>query len=180
MDIIIRTNSRTGKPFVYVYNTGTAHGHRQYGELGTFIEAFKDKFDKFLKDDPDVMDLDFFTITNVYQTKNREFFDQMGWNTSFDGRLWYTVGSIKSVYGDKVKDDRPRNKDGRLLNKDGTVKRDPFEYFVGDRIKFIVNGEEKTGRIREVFDETGINRRYKTRLHTIAAHQISETIERVL
>lgn len=162
--------------YFYLYNTGGAHGKIVASSLDFFKEMFREELKELDGITFDPSDYDVVTITNCYQTVVRGYLEELGFETRPFGSLMIHFGLVKYFDPEPV----TLNENGRVLNKDGTVRRKPFEYFVGDRIKFTSNsGEEKVGRVRQVYEgETGPSRRYKTRLHVIAAHQILELVER--
>ena len=162
--------------YFYIYNTGGAHGVSTPITLNDFKEAFRKELKKVEGITFDPSEYDVITITNTYQGIVRGYLEELGFENKPFGSLLIHFGLVKYFDLEPVK----LNEKGRVLNKDGTVRRNPFEYFVGDRIKFTSNsGEEKIGRVRQVYEgETGPSRRYKTRLHTIAAHQVIELVER--
>ena len=162
--------------YFYIYDTGGAHGIMVPPSLNAFKEAFREELNEVEGITFDPSEYDVITITNNYQGTTRKYLEDLGFETKPFGNLLIHFGLVKYFDPEPVK----LNENGRVLNKDGTVRRKPFEYFVGDRIKFTSNsGEEKVGRVRQVYEgETGPSRRYKTRLHIIAAHQIIELVER--
>lgn len=161
--------------YFYLYHTGGVHGIYNYSDLNEFKRQFSQCLE-YLNLTFDPSDYDMVTITNNAQQVSREYLKELGFTSYPFGNLLIHFGTVSMFSVEKEK----TNAEGRVLNKDESIRRKPFEYFVGDRIKFTSNsGEEKIGRVRQVFDdEAGPSRRYKTRLHTIAAHQIIELVER--
>lgn len=149
----------------YLYNLGGAHAVSNVSE---------ENFVKFigsllLKDEYKV----FYGFTNNNQTVARNHLQTCGFtskNITNSLMVHYAkTEEISKAIGVPLKDIeekkkvraaalalRPRDASGRLLNRDGTIKRKPYEYFVGDEIswhrwtKASGSYTSHTGRVRVV------------------------------
>lgn len=157
---------------IYLFDLGNAHSKEEYKTISAFSKAIDDIIDAYeaeFKERPSFL----FCWLNYQQHKEKAYLLELGFKAFEQSHITLLIKDMT-----ENADDRPRNADGRLLNNDGTIKRSPFEYFVGDRIKFLVNGAEKIGRIRKVGEGTGLNKEMQTRLHSIRVSQVVEILER--
>lgn len=159
-------------PLLYLYNIGSAHGHVWVGK-----ERFKEFLKEAFESNPDVKNA--FCALSYVQVKEKQDLLELGFTETYAGKVdLYTIWRSK-FFGEKA-EEPVRNEEGRILNKDGTVRRTPYEYFAGDRIRFVIKGEEKVGKIRKVGDSPfNLNTLIKTRLHEFPISQIVDIVERV-
>ncbi len=178
--------------FGSLYNLGGAHFQKRYSSL----ESFKTDLFKLCSKSSEK---NFIAITNNLQDVEREYLRAIGFEErNLENKLIVHAITRKNLLTPEAKKEverieeekkerlknRPRNKDGRLLNKDGTIKRKPYEYFVGDKIRFYPDNKYYLGSLREEtirsISGKGSEMIIKTKNHTTKASFVTEIIKRVV
>lgn len=175
----IFSEKKTG--FINVHDFGHAHGRGTYMDLASFKKDIHAVVNRHGADNL------FIGVTNGGQTQERTWLKECGFKPaqvttnlvqhSAFGYEILGVDASKALEEEKKKqeahkaalDARPRNAEGRLLRADGRIVRRPYEYFVGDRIRFRETyGEWKEGTIRAIAG-TGADTILSLRTRKIAA-----------
>lgn len=148
-------------PYYNLFNLGGAHGHYEPPNLA----AFKEQLVKLVL--ANTANNNFIAVTNNGQSIVRGYMEETGFISVRVSRslIVHTITrdqllspKLKKEVEEVVKkrDERlaarPRDKEGRLLRKDGKLVRRPNEFFVGDRIKWYDSHtrKDKVGSIRSV------------------------------
>jgi hypothetical protein len=164
-------------PYYNLYNLGGAHGIYNASDDAKFHSELLDLVNGNTESD------NFVCVTNGSQSIARERLNKIGFTTIKVSNLWvHTItrdqllgrGASKKFQEEreaviklaeeraeerkKALAARPRSSEGRILRADGTVRRNAYEYFVGDRVRWRTyvgyethrNSEWKTGTIRSV------------------------------
>lgn len=131
--------------FVNIYDFGNAHGRTVYTKAEDFIAAIRKIVGQYPKGTL------FMGVTIPGQNNETKWLNEAGFTgTKITDRHTQWHAFTEDVFSEEtVKKTeeakraheaalaaRPRNADGRLLRVDGKVIRRPYEYFVGDRIRF--------------------------------------------
>jgi hypothetical protein len=145
-----------------LHNFGNAHGRGIYYEFDEFKAAVMKHVEAY-------KNIGFYMgVTNSGQSKECKWLHDIGFNSAKVGSLTHHWASYHELAKDATAveakrlereaahkaalDARPRNAAGRLLRADGFIVRRPYEYFVGDRVRFrdTWNGDWKEGTVRTV------------------------------